>query len=127
MSVVVKKGVKPAAVQLSANLPLSLPAVKMEAKQGKATISTQTKDGQETEQQLLVGEAILSAEPMANVGVSMGMTKNLGDYNNIKFQITLHMPCMNDPDSISETYEKAKAWVDGKVDALNTEIIEQLS
>ena len=39
------------------------------------------------------GEEIVIMENMCNVGLSVGETINTGDYNNRKFQVSLHVPC----------------------------------
>lgn len=39
------------------------------------------------------GEDIVIMENMCNVGLSTGETINTGDYNNRKFQVSLHVPC----------------------------------
>ena len=39
------------------------------------------------------GEDIVIMENMCNVGLSVGETINTGDYNNRKFQVSLHVPC----------------------------------
>lgn len=39
------------------------------------------------------GDNIVVMENMCNVGLSVGETINTGNYNNRKFQVSLHVPC----------------------------------
>lgn len=96
-----------------------------EAKQTVATITKEYKDGSIDETKEVLSEDMFDG-PTANIGVTVGMTKNLGDYNNIKFQVSIHMPCRPDAEDIEETYNNCREWVDEKVNAFNDEITEQL-
>ena len=105
--------------------PAAETAPQVEVKQAVATVTKQHKDGSVEETKEVVAEQKFEG-PSANVGVSMGLTKNLGDYNNIKFQVSIHMPCHPDAQDIEDTYEQCKAWVDSKVNAINEEIESKL-
>lgn len=152
MSVTIKPGVKPliktakpsvpasAGVQLiakdeSAPPPqpkLKAPAkaaeapLKVKAYQPTATITKDHSDGTSVNEKENVGDPILSHVPMANVGVQMGVTRNLDNFENFKFSVSLHLPCPADEQGIDDAYGVAKAWVDKKIELINEEVNEQL-
>lgn len=111
---------------IAAPVSTTAPEAKVEVKQAVATVSKLHSDGSTEETKELVGAPQQFTAPMANVGVSLGMTKNLGNYNNIKFQVSLHIPCLPTAEEIDNAYEEAKAWVDSKVEQIDQEITEQL-
>lgn len=90
------------------------------------TTSTEYKDGSVVETQEKVGDPITEHGPMANVGLSFGMTRKLADFENVKFNVSLFMPSHLDEESLDQTYNTVKAWVDKRCDELNTEISDQL-
>lgn len=87
--------------------------------------TTNSSDGTTTDEQQVVGEDILIEGPAANVGVTCSITKNLGNYENVKVQVSLHLPCRLDADEIEETYKQCKEWVDEKIGEINEEIEAQ--
>ena len=87
----------------------------------KATIEKKGMPVQEKE--FKMGE-VLSTEAMANVGVAVGMTKNLGNYESVKVQISLHMPCAPDSEVIDQTFAFIEEWVDKKMEAALAETVE---
>lgn len=58
------------------------------------------------------------SEPMANVGVKLGTTKNLGDYESLRVDVSLFMPSKTDKKSIDKTFKKTFKWVDTKLDSI---------
>ena len=54
----------------------------------------------------------------ANVGLSIGYTRNLGDYESVKFQVSLHVP--SSIDAIDETFAVIRDWCDDRL----TEVVE---
>lgn len=70
-----------------------------------------------------VGE-VVSERPMANVGVSLAHTKNLGNYESVKVQVSLHIPC--EDNEIDKSFEYVKDWVDTKIANVVTEIENDL-
>lgn len=60
------------------------------------------------------GEDIVIMENMCNVGLSTGETINTGDYNNRKFQVSLHVPChTSEMNAIFKAVtKKVNAWAD---------------
>jgi hypothetical protein len=92
----------------------------MEIKGAQAEISVKNKDKTEQETVEKVGDDVLFEDPPCNVGVTAGMTINLGDYNSAKVQVSIHIPCKHE--EIEEAYEFGRDWVEGKV----TELVEQI-
>lgn len=80
-----------------------------------ATVVTTDKNGVEHEETEVLGEVIVD-KPMANVGVKLGTTKNLGDYNSLRVDVTLFMPSETDKKSIDKTFKKVYKWVDKRLD-----------
>lgn len=103
------------------------PAVEQEvvAHQAVATTTKQHKDGSAEETHEVVGEELFDG-PVAMVNVSLSMTKNLGNYESLKFTASITMPCKPDGEEIEETYHNCKEWVDSKVNDFNEEVSEQL-
>lgn len=103
------------------------PAVhKEELKQVVGSVETQHPDGSTETTEEILGEGVFT-EQTAEITVSMGLTKNLGNYESLKFQVSIKMPCRMDAEDIEETYAQAKEWVDDKVNAINQEVDEQLA
>lgn len=98
----------------------------VEMKAAVAVVSKTHSDGSVQEEKIPVGEPEQFSGPTANVGFSFGMTKNLGNFNNLKYQVSLHIPCLATAEEIEQAYEEAKNWVDSKVAAIEEEISEQL-
>lgn len=85
------------------------------AKKIEAKISKKSKNGAEREQIQELGERVFE-EPPCNVGFAAGFTKNLGDFNSVKVQVMLNVPCAHD--EIEATFEFNRDWVDAKIDEL---------
>ena len=89
-------------------------------KQVVGKVETLDKDGEvaETEEHVL-GEMVVSDDkPMANVGVKLGTTKNLGDYNSLRVDVSLFMPSDTDKKSLNKTFKKCFKWCDNKLDEI---------
>lgn len=102
---------------------------KVEGKQAVATMTTtKVSSGQvveETQEQEVVGEEKMEG-PCATVTVGMGITKNLGNYESIKFNVSIAIPCAVDVDEIEETYTSGREWIDGKINEFSAEVDAQL-
>jgi hypothetical protein len=120
---ILKKPVKPAP---AAPQEVQPDAEQQEVMQPTATITKEYPDGTSTETKEEVSGPIVVKPPMANVGVSMGMTFPTQPYANIKFNVSLFIPCAVDIDEINETYASVKGWVDERVGELSSEIQAQL-
>lgn len=83
-------------------------------KQGKAKITVKKgTDAQSEEKVEVVGDPKLYAEPPCNVGLSLGATLKIGEYNYFKADVSLHMPCLEE--DIDKIYKEAKEWVDDRL------------
>ena len=91
--------------------------------QPQAIVTKTTKNeagSQETVNQIRVGEPVEDTPEMCNVGFSLAVTKNLGNYENVKASVSLYMPCKEE--DIDSTFTKVKSWVDDKVE----EVVEEV-
>lgn len=98
-------------------------AAKAEFKTAVATTVTQHADGSEESSEEIIGGEMFEAPP-ANVEISLGLTRNKGNYESIKFSVSLSVPTANKPADIEEAFAFAKEWVDNKVNGINQEIDE---
>lgn len=57
---------------------------------------------------------------MGSVGVTLGLTMNLGDFNSAKINISLNMP--TDMENLESNFDFAKQWVENKVQELAAEV-----
>lgn len=69
-----------------------------------------------------VGPVILKTEPMANVGLSVATTKNLGNYESVKYSVSLFMPSAVDEASLNTTFATISSWVDAKMGTIAAEL-----
>ena len=88
---------------------------KVEVKQGKGVVSTSNPDGTTEEETVIVTEDQYTT-PTANVGVSGGFTRNLGNYNSMKVQVTLNLPCYID--EIDTIADFASDWVNNRLNTI---------
>ncbi|MEK0324262.1 MAG: hypothetical protein QQN63_01030 [Nitrosopumilus sp.] len=63
-----------------------------------------------------------SVEDSANVGVSLSYTKGLPNYSSVRVQVSLHLPCSPDMETVETTFSNIYAWVD---EHMNTVITAQ--
>lgn len=92
---------------------------KLEKKQGVGSVEVQYKGEEPVETQEVVSETITDSA-LANVGVTMSYTKNLGNYESAKIQVALHLPCT--VEAIDQNFDTAQSWVDQKL----TKILEEM-
>lgn len=86
--------------------------VKAEVKQGKGEVKIKNLDGSETLEESIVSE-VAYTDPTCNVGFRASATRNQGNYNSIKVEVSLFMPCY--PQELDDTFTFIKEWVDGKM------------
>jgi hypothetical protein len=93
-----------------------------DAKQATGKTSTsKTKSGKvipgsETDVQEVVDEKMFK-DPPCNVGVSVGFTRNMGNYESMKFQVSINIPCAME--DVDEAYIAGKEWVEERVNKIN--------
>lgn len=91
-------------------------------KNAVATVTHTDASGVETQEQEVLGALAVEEHNHCMVTVGTGMTRNMGDYNSMKFYVSIQMPSKLDQEELDQTYESGKAWVDEKVNAINAEI-----
>lgn len=71
----------------------------------------------EDTEEIVLGEMVVSDDvPMANVGVKLGKTMNLGDFESLRVDVSLFMPSETDKKSLNKTFKKCLTWCDNKMD-----------
>lgn len=111
--------------------PIAKPVMKKNAGTttvaSKASITKEHKNGlQESSEEVVGMKTVPSGQPMATVGVTMGVTRNLGNYESVRVTVSLTIPCIPTPEEIEGAYVDAQSWVDAKIDKLNNEISENI-
>lgn len=91
--------------------------ITIKKKQIVGKVETLDKDGEVADtEEFELGEMVVSDDkPMANVGVKCGTTKNLGDYNSLRVDVSLFMPSETDKKSLNKTFKKCFKWCDNKL------------
>lgn len=100
--------------------------VALSSKAATTTTSVQYPTGAEKVTQETPPATSPTLSAPAYVSVSMGVTRNMGNYESIKASVNITLPCEATAEEIEATYESAKGWADSKMTALNAEIDEQL-
>jgi len=59
-------------------------------------------------------------EPVAKVGVDKSMTVNLGNYNSVRFGVSVWLPCASS--EVDETFETANEWTNQRLNRLYDEV-----
>lgn len=133
---------QPAPIQKITKTPTvtkSAPSASVEAPSGAVSVSEQGvvaytavgkvtkeyKDGSVIEESEELGH-VKSSTPMASLHISMGITRNLGNYESVKVSIGITLPCLPTQEDIEDSYTEGKSWVDDKINAINQEITEQI-
>lgn len=63
-------------------------------------------------------------QPVANVGFKLGHTINLGNYESLRVDVDVHIPCYTN--EIDEVFDYAKGWVEEKFEEVMKEINENV-
>ena len=69
-------------------------------------------------------EPVTLKDAPINVGVSIGYTKNLGNYESLKVNVSLHVPCENTLEAADIAFSTSQEWVDKKMAELLETITE---
>jgi len=78
-------------------------------------------DGTVTETEEVVDEIVVD-KPMANVGLKVGMTKNMGDFNSLRVDVSLFLPSELDKKSLDRTFKRADKWCEKKMKNIQKEL-----
>ena len=91
--------------------------------QVKGRVEVIDSDGTVTDSEdIVVDEVVLEDDkPMANVGIKLGATKNLGDFESLRVDVSLYMPSDTDKKSLNKTFKKCFKWCDNKLDEIINE------
>jgi hypothetical protein len=54
------------------------------------------------------------ADPPCNVGFSASRTVNLGNYESLRVEVSLHVPC--DQEEVDEAFDAAQVWVQERLE-----------
>ena len=93
-------------------------------KKAEGTVTKAHKDGSVEEAKTDLG-GVKSDKPLSTVNVSMGMTRNLGNYESLKITVGVTMPC--EESDLNATYMVAKEWVDARINEVNEEVNASLA
>lgn len=93
--------------------------VKAKAPVGSVSVTKGLSPGLETSEEL-APKQIIPLHRLAHVSVSAGTTINMGNYESVKIQVSVTVPC--DKDDLDSTYEFGVSWVDEKMKKAMAEI-----
>lgn len=102
------------------------PSIAVVSKTGVASVTKEFKDGTVVDETTNLS-SVQSTSPLATVYVSMSLTRNLGNFESVKVNVGVTLPCVATPDEIETTYEEAKGWVDAKILGITQEVDKALS
>lgn len=72
---------------------------------------------QSTEDQILLGLVPVEGTP-AIVGLSLGDTVNMGNYNGVRAQVSLSLPVPANDAAVEAGFERTHSWVERKLAAV---------
>ncbi len=95
-------------------------------KEGYGKITTEKKKGGTgTEKVIKIKEGEGYAGPTCNVGYKMGYTKNLGNFESLRIDVSVNMPCYTT--EIGTVFTFCKEWVDDRMNETVEEIEKESS
>lgn len=93
--------------------------VKITKKQPTGKVEIQKPKQAAIHTEVPMGKMVAETPDMCNVGVQLGATKKIGEFDYFKFSVTLHKPCIEE--EIDSTFAEIKAWVDAKAEEIMLE------
>lgn len=99
---------------------MAVNVVKKEKVKGK--IETLDKDGEVIDTEEVEVDEVIVDKPMANVGVKLGTTKNLGNYESLRVDVSLFYPCEPNKKDMDKAFKKAFKWVDKKLSGIMEDV-----
>jgi len=98
----------------------------IEGKNAEAKVSIENPHGgiKEEVEEVIPMQKLDKDKGISNVGVSFGYTKNMGNYESMKIQVSLHVPCY--VEEIDTIFDFAKEWVDEKMTSILEDVSEEL-
>jgi hypothetical protein len=91
-------------------------ALEFKKKQGTGSVSVKSPTA-DKEAQEPVGEPVTEVHgtPMANVGLQVGVTKNLGNFENVKITVSCYIPCEPTAEALEQAWEACELFCDTKM------------
>jgi len=71
--------------------------------------------------EFLVG--LLDDQPTCNVNVNLGARIGLPEYSDVRFGVSLTVPCLANEKAVIAAYDFAKNWCKEKMEALHDEVV----
>ena len=90
--------------------------LQIELNKPSAHLSVEYPDGTVKNIDFEVKQASGYIGPTVNVGLSLAFTKNTGNYENVKAQVSIHIPCSHE--EIEDTYSFVKEWAEEKINEI---------
>lgn len=90
-------------------------------KKARARVSRKRNDESEEIEYETVRGLEVTGHP-ANLGVSASQTLNVGKYESVRVEVSLHMPSGADEDELDSTYEFVQEWVGERLGKLVAEV-----
>lgn len=90
----------------------------------EAETSIKHPDGSIEEVKEVVGQ-VISDSNLANVGVTVANTINLGNYNSIKISVSLYHP--SEPKNIDDTFDMVESWCSDKLQLMYKKIQAEIN
>lgn len=84
-----------------------------ERKDGDGSSSITHPGGQVEETKEKIDGGVFVA-PHASVGFKFGYTKNLGNYESLRIEVSCYMPCSTREDKLDEMFTFVQEWCDQK-------------
>lgn len=78
-------------------------------------------DGTSKQETEIIEEVIVD-KPMANVGLKVGMTKNLENYESLRVDISLFIPSELDDESLNAAFKRCDEWCEEKMGKVMEEL-----
>lgn len=91
----------------------------------QVTTSVQHKTGAEQNTSESLPPVVTEGAP-ALVEVSIGLTRNLGNYESVRLHVGITLPCPANATDIDNAYDEAKGWVDTRIEQLSAEVDKEL-
>jgi hypothetical protein len=93
----------------------------------KGKVSVTDAQGQEGEVEYPLGAVAVPIETRADVGYRVSHTKNLGNYESLRVEVSVTRPCLNHESAIDQAHGKNREWAETKLEEIIMELEEATS
>lgn len=100
-------------------------AKKVVGKEAHGEVKKQHPDGSTDEAKESLG-VVVSNSPLATVNVSLGMTKNLGNFESLKMSVSCTIPSLVTEEALEKAFDFAKGWCDDHLNQIVAEVNSEL-